>query len=120
MSDGRKAWTPEEIEAVVTFRNQGHAWRAIARHLGRSDVMCQRHYEQHLGAQTDQERSKPHTKGKLLPPSTRLPAKGDCLLTENNAAERARNTEPLRVGHPIIMRGLWHGLERWRSKIENK
>ncbi|WP_415495514.1 SANT/Myb-like DNA-binding domain-containing protein [Acetobacter sp.] len=120
MNDGRKTWTSEEVEAVVTLRNQGHAWRAIARHLGRSDVMCQRHYEQHLGAQTNQVRSKPHLKGKPLPSLARLPTKEDSLLTENSAADRARNTEPLRVGHPIVMRGLWHGLERWRPKIEDE
>ena len=29
--------------------------------------------------------------------------------------EKSRTPEPLPVGHPIVMRGLWRGLEHWRG-----
>lgn len=48
MTDGRKTWTPEEISLVASLRNQGHAWRAIARRLGRSDTMCRFQYERRI------------------------------------------------------------------------
>lgn len=98
MTDGRKTWTPEEISLVVYLRNQGHAWRAIARRLGRSDVMCRFQYERHTGTKISQHN---HASSQVIAPKV-----------NDIRAERAPNSEPLPVGHPIVMRGLWQGITR--------
>lgn len=96
MTDGRKTWAREEIDLVVSLRNQGHGWRAIARCLGRSDTMCRFQYERHKDKQaTAQPQAEPVT-----------PKVSDIR------SERAPDSPPLPVGHPIVMRGLWQGITR--------
>lgn len=102
MTDKRRTWTPEEIDLVVSLRNQGHAWRAIARRLGRSDTMCRFQYERHTG--------KPVKAQPQAEPVT--PRVSDIR------AERAPDSPPLPVGHPIVMRGLWLGMEGLRDSID--
>lgn len=103
MTDNRRTWTPEDIAAVVSLRNQGHAWRAIGRHLGRSDVMCRHQYEQHTGIKVSGD--------------SRLPSQDAAPKVADVKAERGPNSEPLPVGHPIVMRGLWLGMEGLRDSI---
>ncbi len=104
MTDRRKTWTPEEISLVVSLRNQGHAWRAIARRLGRSDTMCRYQYEQRTGAKV--------SRGSCLPSQDTAPKVADVK------AERGPNSEPLPVGHPVVMRGLWRGMEGLRDSMD--
>ncbi|GAN63345.1 hypothetical protein AA0313_2601 [Acetobacter indonesiensis NRIC 0313] len=98
MTDGRKTWAREEIDLVVSLRNQGHAWRAIARHLGRSDTMCRFQYEQCTGKPV---KAAPQQQAEPVTPKVSA-----------IRAERAPDSQPLPVGHPIVMRGLWQGMER--------
>lgn len=106
MTDGRSNWTSEEIDLVVALRNQGHAWRAIARKLGRSDVMCRYQYEQHTGIKVSGD--------------SRLPSQNAAPKVADVKAERGPKTEPLPVGHPVVMRGLWRGMEGLRDSIMKK
>lgn len=106
MTDKRRTWTPEDIAAVVSLRNQGHAWRAIARHLGRSDVMCRYQYEKHTGMKVSGD--------------SRLPSQDAAPKVADVKAERGPNSEPLPVGHPIVMRGLWLGMEGLRDSAMQK
>ncbi|WP_415454424.1 SANT/Myb-like DNA-binding domain-containing protein [Acetobacter persici] len=96
MTDGRKTWTPEEINRAVNLRNQGHAWRAIARRLGRSDTMCRFQYERHTSKPV-----KAQPQANLVTPKV-----------SDIRAERAPDSEPLPVGHPIVMQVIWHGIAR--------
>ncbi|WP_415444485.1 SANT/Myb-like DNA-binding domain-containing protein [Acetobacter orientalis] len=96
MTDGRKTWTPEEISLVVSLRNQGHGWRAIARHIGRSDVMCRYQYERHTG---EPVKATPRQQAEPVTPRV-----------SDIRAERAPDSPPLPVGHPIVMRALWSGI----------
>lgn len=104
MTDRRKTWTPEEISLVVSLRNQGHAWRAIARKLGRSDVMCRYQYKQRTGAKVSRESC--------------LPSQDTAPKVDDVKAERGPNSEPLPVGHPVVMRGLWRGMEGLRDSMD--
>lgn len=106
MTDGRSNWTKEEIDLVVGLRTQGHAWQAIARRLGRSDVMCRYQYERHTGEKVSGD--------SCLPSQAASPKVNDIR------AERAPNSEPLPVGHPVVMRGLWRGMEKLRDSAMNK
>lgn len=96
MTDGRKTWTPEEISLVVSLRNQGHAWRAIARRLGRSDTMCRFQYERHTGKPV---KAQPQTE----PVTPRV---------SDIRSERAPGSPPLPVGHPVVIQALWQGITR--------
>ncbi|MFT8723418.1 MAG: SANT/Myb-like DNA-binding domain-containing protein [Acetobacter malorum] len=98
MTDGRKTWTPEEISLVVSLRNQGHAWREIARHLGRSDTMCRFQYERRMGKPV---KAAPQQQAEPVTPKV-----------ADIRAERAPDSQPLPVGHPIVMRALWQGITR--------
>lgn len=101
MTDGRKTWTPEEISLVVSLRNQGHAWRAIARHLGRSDVMCRHQYER-----VTRIPAKAPPQHQDAPPSRKV---------SDIKADRAPDSPPLPVGHPIVMRGM-HPTQKMTSR----
>lgn len=95
MTDGRKTWTAEEISLVVNLRNQGHGWRAIARHLGRSDTMCRFQYERHTGKPV-----KAQPQADLVTPKV-----------SDIRAERAPDSQPLPVGHPIVVQALWRRMK---------
>lgn len=99
MTDGRKTWTPEEINRVVNLRNQGHAWREIGRVLGKSDTMCRRQYERNTGLP-----AKNRKKLSITPPPS-----------EREGEENRNLRPPLPVGHPVAIAALWSGMERWRS-----
>ncbi|BAU37878.1 hypothetical protein APT_00796 [Acetobacter pasteurianus NBRC 101655] len=109
MTEGRSNWTKEEIDLVVSLRNQGHAWRAIARHLGRSDTMCRFQYERQIGQKVSGDSCSPHKS---------ISETSHQLMVNDIRAERAPNSEPLSIGHPVIMKGLWNGLERWRDSTD--
>ncbi|AOW50218.1 hypothetical protein A4R89_13155 [Acetobacter ascendens] len=104
MTEGRSNWTKEEIDLVVALRNQGHAWRAIARRLGRSDTMCRFQYERQIGQKVSGDSCSP--------------LQGAVPKVASVKADRGSNSEPLPVGHPVIMKGLWNGLERWRDSTD--
>ena len=104
MTEGRSNWTKEEIDLVVALRNQGHAWRAIGRHIGRSDTMCRFQYERQIGQKMSGD--------------SRLPSQDAAPKVADVKAERGPNSEPLPVGHPIVMRGLWLGMEGVRDSID--
>jgi len=99
MSASRKLWTPEEIERVVTLRRTGQGWRAIARLLGRQDTVCRYQYERKTGEKTQ-----------------RLSVKKTFKYFQcDNRSEQKSDRPSLPPGHPVIMRGLWRGLEHWRG-----
>ncbi|KDE21223.1 hypothetical protein AZ09_03765 [Acetobacter aceti 1023] len=109
MTEGRSNWTKEEIDLVVALRNQGHAWRAIARRLGRSDTMCRFQYERQIGQKVNGDSRLPH---KSVSETSHQPKVNDIR------AGRAPNSEPLPIGLPVIMKGLWNGMERWRDSTD--
>ncbi|WP_349934649.1 MULTISPECIES: SANT/Myb-like DNA-binding domain-containing protein [Acetobacter] len=111
MTEGRSNWTKEEIDLVVALRNQGHAWRAIGRHIGRSEVVCRYQYEHRVGVKgTAVSQSSDHKK-KFSPSNPKA---------SDIRAERGPNSEPLPIGHPVVLRGLWRGLEQWMVCSDNK
>ncbi|KAA8384154.1 hypothetical protein FKW31_13415 [Acetobacter sp. DmW_136] len=109
VTDGRSNWTKEEIDLVVGLRTQGHAWRPIARKLGRSDTMCRFQYERQIGQKVSGDSRLPDKSAAETSPQ---------LKVSDIRAERAPNSEPLPIGHPVIMKGLWNGLERWRDSTD--
>lgn len=79
-----------EIQEAIRQRSRGIPLRKIGKNIGRSMETVRVAIIKHAPRQED-------------------------LMPRLNREREAAGSDPLPFGHPIIMRGLWHGLEHWRS-----
>lgn len=42
------------------------------------------------------------------------------LLKADNDVACNRTAEPLPVGHPLVLKAMWRGLEHWRTNSDSK
>ncbi|ANA13133.1 hypothetical protein [Acetobacter oryzifermentans] len=90
----RPGTSAQVVANMVGLRRKGYSFRRIGREVGRCmegvrQVLMR--YEDALTAQAPAHAPQP-----------------------KGYAELVRDPEPLPAGHPIAMRGLWKGLERWQ------
>ena len=86
-----KGWLDtDEISEIIKQRSQGLSLKKISKNIGRGIEATRQAIMKHAPKQND-------------------------LRPHRDKERVAAGFDPLPVGYPIIMRGLWHGLEHWRS-----
>lgn len=91
-----RAQTPAEmLEQMVALRRSGLSLRQIGRRMGRCMEGVRQALMRYEAACQD------------YPATT--------TIADDPWSDPLRDPEPLPPGHPIAMRGLWRGLEKWRG-----
>ncbi|MGO2959456.1 MAG: helix-turn-helix domain-containing protein [Acetobacter sp.] len=86
--------TPDEEITILSMRAHGVSFQTIARKLGRSM----------------------ETIRQVVLRNFRKTAEPQDETTEDCESDLMGVRECLPVGHPVVMRGLWKGMEQWRPK----
>lgn len=97
LAAARARTSAAQLEHMVALRRSGLSLRQIGRKVGR----CMEGVRQAL-MRYEQARD-------LVPEPS--------ATTQDDWCDPLREPEPLPPGHPIAMRGLWHGLEHWREMV---
>lgn len=94
LAASRSGTTAQALAQMVALRRAGRSLRQIGREMGR----CMEGVRQAL----------------MRYEAACAPAP-EATATADDWAEPLRDAEPLPPGHPIAQRGLWHGLDYWRT-----